>query len=146
MTTNEQFAEIVDAVKNHNARRTVIIGSPKAGKTTLGLAISAELGVPLLHTDDLIDRFEWSAASEHIANVWLAEPGPWILEGVAAVRGLRKWLGGNPSGKPCDLIIELPTPRLELSSRQAGMAKACIGIWTEIRQDLGARGVATETL
>jgi hypothetical protein len=128
-----------------NARRTVIIGPPKAGKTTLGLALSAELGVPLLHTDDLIGRFEWSAASEHIANVWLAEPGPWILEGVAAVRGLRKWLDANPSGKPCELIIELTTPRIELSSRQAGMAKACLGIWTGIRQGLLARGVATET-
>ncbi len=123
----------------------MIIGPPKAGKTTLGLALSAELGVPILHTDDLIGRLEWSAASEHIANVWLAEPGPWIIEGVAVVRGLRKWLGANPSGKPCDLIIEMATPRIELSSRQAGMAKACLGIWTEIRQDLYARSVAIET-
>lgn len=128
-----------------NARRIVIIGPPKAGKTTLGLALSAELGVPLLHTDDLISRFDWSAASQHIADVWLAEPGPWILEGVAAVRGLRKWLEANPSGKPCELIIDLPKPRLELSSRQAGMAKGCLGIWTEIRQQLCARGVVTET-
>jgi hypothetical protein len=129
----------------HKARRTVIIGPPKAGKTTLGLALAAELGVSLLHTDDLIGKFEWSAASDHIATVWLAEPGPWIIEGVAAVRGLRKWLVANPSGKPCDLIIELPTPRIELSSRQAGMAKACLGIWTEIRESLRARGVAIET-
>jgi len=132
-------------VEIHNARRIVIIGPPKAGKTTLGLALAADLGVPLLHTDSLIGQFEWSAASEHIATVWLAEPGPWIIEGVAAVRGLRKWLASNPSGKPCELIIDLPTPRIELSSRQAGMAKACLGIWTEIRAELRARGVAIET-
>ena len=136
MTTDES---------DHRAQQTVIIGPPKAGKTTLALALSAELGVPLLHTDDLIGRFDWSAASQHIADVWLAEPGSWIIEGVAAVRGLRKWLGANPSGKPCDLIIELPKPRIELTSRQAGMAKACLGIWTEIRQDLCARGVVMET-
>ena len=40
--------------------------------------------------DDLIDTHEWSAASAEVAR-WLDDEGPWIIEGVAMSRALRKW-------------------------------------------------------
>jgi adenylate kinase family enzyme len=124
--------------------RIAIIGAPRAGKTTLALKLAAELGVPVRHSDDLIGEFDWSAASEHIATVWLPKPGPWIIEGVAVVRALRKWLESHPTGSPCDKIIVLESPRVPLTSRQAGMAKSCATILDGIRGPLLERGVVFE--
>jgi adenylate kinase family enzyme len=121
--------------------RTLIIGPPQAGKTTLALEMGERLGVRVRHTDDLIGRFDWSGASEHIARVWLAEPGPWIIEGVAVVRALRKWLDSNRTGSPCETIILLDAPRVRLSSGQASMQKACATIWSQIERQVRARGV-----
>jgi len=121
--------------------KIAIIGAPRAGKTTLAAKLAAELGVQVRHSDDLIGTLDWSAASEHIATVWLPEPGPWIIEGVAVVRALRKWLDAHPTGLPCDKIIVLETPRVALTSRQAGMAKACATILDGIRGPLLERGV-----
>jgi adenylate kinase family enzyme len=124
--------------------KIAIIGAPRAGKTTLALKLAAEFGVPVRHSDDLIGEFDWSAASEHIATVWLPEHGPWIIEGVAVVRALRKWLESQPAGLPCDKIIVLESPRVPLTSRQAGMARACATILDGIRGPLLARGVVFE--
>ena len=120
--------------------RIVIIGGPGFGKTTL----AAELGGPQMHTDDLIGRFEWSEVSAHVAEVWLAEPGPWVLEGVAVPRALRKWLVSNPSGCPCDRAIVLSGPWVQLTGRQAGMAKGVAKVWGEIVGELQRRGVEVE--
>jgi adenylate kinase family enzyme len=125
-------------------RRIAIIGSPRGGKTTLALELAADLGVQVRHSDDLIGEFDWSAASEHIASTWLAEPGPWIIEGVAVVRALRKWLESHPAGLPCDKIIVLDAPRVPLTIRQAGMGKSCATILEGIRGPLLARGVVFE--
>jgi len=124
--------------------KIAIIGAPRACKTTLALKLAAELGVQVRHSDDLIGTLDWSAASEHIATVWLPEPGPWIIEGVAVVRALRKWLDAHPTGSPCDKIIVLESPRVPLTSRQAGMAKSCATILDGIRGPLLARGVVLE--
>jgi broad-specificity NMP kinase len=124
--------------------RIAVIGPPRAGKTTLAEAMSAELGVRVLHTDDLIDKLEWSAASEHVASVWFAEPDPWIIEGVAVVRALRKWLAANAHGKPCDKIIALSKSWVSLTNRQAGMASGCASIWGAVRGPVLARGVLIE--
>ncbi len=125
-------------------RRIVIIGPPKAGKTTLGRAMAGETGVQIRHTDDLIGELDWSGCSERIATEWFAEPGPWIIEGVAAVRALRKWLAANGHGTPCDEIIALSKSWVALTPRQSGMASACAGIWGTVRGQLGARGVTIE--
>jgi hypothetical protein len=124
--------------------RIVIIGPPRAGKTTLGRAMAEEMDAQLRHTDDLIGELDWSGCSALIASDWFAQPGPWIVEGVAAVRALRKWLASHPEGKPCDEIIALSKSWVELTNRQAGMASACAGIWGSIRGQLRARGVTIE--
>lgn len=124
--------------------RLVIIGPPKAGKTTLAGEMAKSSGAELRHTDDLIGELDWSGCSALIASDWFAQPGPWIIEGVAAVRALRKWLASNGDGKPCDKIIALSKSWVELTPRQAGMASACAGIWGTIRGQLRARGVTIE--
>jgi dephospho-CoA kinase len=124
--------------------RIVIVGPPKAGKTTLGRDLAESSGAQLRHTDDLIGELDWSGCSERIASEWFAQPGPWIIEGVAAVRALRKWLVGNREGRPCDQVITLSKSWVSLTPRQAGMASACAGIWGSIRGAVQARGVAIE--
>jgi len=123
--------------------RIVIIGVPRSGKTTLSKQMGQQSGHPTRHTDDLIGKFDWSGASLH-ASEWFGQPGPWIIEGVAAVRALRKWLLLNEDRKPCDRVLWLGSPRLELTPGQSGMAKGCATVWREILPQLRRRGVAVE--
>jgi broad-specificity NMP kinase len=116
--------------------RICIIGGPRTGKTTLASTMEN-----VLHTDDLIDKFDWSGVSEFVATDWLARSGPWVIEGVAVVRALRKWLAAHAHGQPCDRIIVLTQPHVELSKRQASMAKGHEKVWQEVRTTLLARGV-----
>lgn len=119
--------------------RICIIGGPRTGKTTLAGTMSN-----VLHTDDLIGQFDWSGVSEHVAADWLARPGPWVIEGVAVVRALRKWLAANAEGVPCERVIVLAKPLVEISKRQASMAKGHEKVWQEVKPLLLARGVAVQ--
>lgn len=128
--------------------RVVIAGGPKTGKTTLAHEMvggdderdrGEHAHVTVRHTDDLI-HMGWSESSA-AAALWLDEPGPWIIEGVAAPRALRKWLGSHPEGKPCDVVYWLDAQRVELTPGQAAMAKGCATVWLGIVDDLRARGV-----
>lgn len=120
--------------------RVVIGGGPLTGKTTL--ARSAFAAVPVRHTDDLIDTHDWSAASATVAE-WMAEPGPWVIEGVAAVRALRKALAAT-DGAPCDRLIWLRDPHQEREPGQESMAKGCETVLAGIVDELTARGVTIE--
>lgn len=122
--------------------RIIVIGGPRTGKTTFAKDLSQRLGHPMKHTDDLIGKLDWSGASMY-ASSWFDAPGPWIVEGVAAVRALRKWLAAN-DGIPCDRIYWLSRARLELTPGQAAMAKGCHTVWREILPELRRRGVAIE--
>jgi leucyl-tRNA synthetase len=64
-----------------------------------------------------------------------------VIEGVALVRALRKWLERNAAGKPCDRVIVLRTPKVELTPGQAAMAKGHEKIWREVEPQLRKRGV-----
>lgn len=147
--------------------RLVIAGVPKAGKTTASMAIcgvatTADLtrtpaglsgrfgpGAYVRHTDDLIGAslghgpLSWSGVSEVVAT-WFDATGPWIVEGVAAVRALRKWLAAHPTGAPCDRVLWLDTPRVALTAGQRRMAAGCRTVWREIEPSLLARGVHVE--
>lgn len=114
--------------------RIVITGVPRSGKTTM--VPNADL-----HTDDLIPM-GWSEASQHIADRWLTRRGPWVIEGVAAVRGLRKWLRQNPHGSPCDVAVFLGQPFVAYTKDgQLRMARGCAKVWGEIVIELRRRGV-----
>lgn len=135
--------------------RIVILGGPKTGKTTLATQIAYGDGgdrtftrspVPpsIRHTDDLI-HFGWSEASQHIADEWLTQPGPWIIEGVAVVRALRKWREAHPGERPpVDRVIRLTTPHVALSKGQAAMAKGEETVWWEIEAWLEMHEVRVE--
>lgn len=129
-----------------HTRRIVIIGGPKTGKTTLSLA-ALVLGQGLKpeqvrHTDATKD-LDWSKASEAVVP-WFDEPGPWVIEGVAAVRALRKWLAEHKEGKPCDEVRVLTKPFAELIKGQAAMTKGIATILKEIEPELVKRGVEIE--
>ena len=111
-------------------------GGPRTGKSTLAGA----LGLPVLSTDVLIVSYDWSQASEQVAT-WFDLTGPWVIEGVAAGRALRKWIKANLEGKPCDHILYLTHAYEQLTPGQATMAKGCATVWREILPELLKRGV-----
>lgn len=122
--------------------RVAVVGGPRTGKTTLAQTRLSD-GFRVRHADDLKDTHEWSAASEEVAR-WLGEPGPWVVEGVAVVRGLRKWLAANPEGRPADVVAYLERPLVELSRGQAAMAKGTATIWAGVWPELLRRGVEVQ--
>ena len=122
--------------------RLIIAGGPRTGKTTLADRMAGEWNLVALHTDDLIAGHSWSEASDMVWR-WIEEPGPWVLEGVAAVRGLRKWLEAH-GGAPCERVIWLTRTFEPLTPGQHTMMKGCQTIWRDIVGELSARCVEVE--
>lgn len=130
--------------------RIVILGGPKTGKTTLAGEMIQKYAVFVHHTDSLIEQCKhlgkdaWSEASR-VASTWLDEPGPWIIEGVAVSRALRKWREAHPGEPPpVDRVIRLTSPHVALSKGQAAMAKGEETVWSEIEPWLRQHGVSIE--
>lgn len=124
--------------------RIIVAGGPRTGKTTLADRLGRDLGMPVRHTDDLIDSHSWSEASEAVSG-WCSDQGPWVIEGVAAARALRKWLVAN-EGAPCDVVKLLFGPYETLTRGQETMAKGCLTVWNEIEPELRSRGVVIDRL
>lgn len=126
--------------------RICITGGPRTGKTTLAREMDAGCqprGL-LRHTDDLM-HLNWSEASHRVARQWFNEPGPWIIEGVAVSRALRKWREQNPGEPPpVDRVIYLRTPHEELTPGQRSMAKGVETVHREIEPWLESHNVRTE--
>jgi adenylate kinase family enzyme len=127
--------------------RVCITGGPRTGKTTRALRVLERLVEPtrVLHTDDLIERLArepdgWSKASAEVAT-WFDAPGPWVIEGVAVPRALRKWLAAHRDGKPCDSVLLLERAWFPLSPGQTSMTKGLLTVWDQIIGELAARGV-----
>jgi len=135
--------------------RIAITGGPKTGKTTLAEKLLERHDWPhdvpdcdgcgqLRHTDDLI-HLGWSEASQ-AASLWFDEPGPWIIEGVAVSRALRKWKEQHPGERPpVDRVIFCMTPHVE---RLAGQISMALGVHTvhetDVQPWLEAHGIETE--
>lgn len=104
--------------------RILITGVVGGGKTTLSEQLGKQHECLVLHTDDLMGTYEWSSASQYIADKWLTLPGPWIIEGVAVPRALRKYQEQNPhEPPPCDRVIVLTETHKELNPRQEAMGR-----------------------
>ncbi len=127
--------------------RICITGGPRTGKTTLANQLGDErgdhIGSLVAHTDDLI-ALGWSEASA-AASKWLDVPGPWIVEGVAVSRALRKWREPNQDQPPpVDLVIRLHVPHEMLSRGPLTMAKGEQTVWDEISRWIDGYGVPVE--
>jgi len=125
------------------SKRIVICGGCRTGKTTLAERLAKETGHYLKGTDSLIEHADWSRASE-IASYWFDIEGDWIVEGVAAVRALRKWLARNPDGRPCDVCYWSNVAHVDLSLGQHRMNQGCFTVWNQVRDELLVRGVRIE--
>jgi hypothetical protein len=128
--------------------RIAITGGPRTGKTTLAARLlfthigatnnRAELDRRIRHTDDLI-HLGWSEASQ-AAAAWFDEPGPWIIEGVAVSRALRKWRDQHPGEPPpVDRVIYLSEPHERLTAGQRSMAAGVATVHAGIEDWLGDR-------
>ncbi len=121
--------------------RILIAGGPRTGKTTFADRIAASTGLVARHTDDLVGRLDWSDASAEVAR-WMAEDGPWIIEGVAVPRAIRKWLAAHPGdAAPADVIVWLPASVVPRTPGQVAMAKGVETVWREVLPELRRRGV-----
>ncbi len=119
---------------------TVIVGGPKTGKTTL----ADSLGKTVRRTDALIGHLEWSELSEQVSH-WFDEPGEWVIEGVATVRAIRKWLARDTGPFPAEIIL-LTEPAVPRTPRQEAMAKGVETVWNQIKGELVERGTSIRHL
>jgi|SRR5688572_23633462 len=139
---------VVEAMKQPtNDDRICIAGGPKVGKTTFGVALGKVTNVGVSHTDDTKFAASWSEQSEMVAG-WFDVEGPWIIEGVAVPRALRKWLQAHPwdgktvdAPRPCDIVYWLHRAVAERTKGAESMAKACETVWSEVVDELQRRGV-----
>lgn len=125
--------------------RIVIAGGPRTGKTTFANGLAKTYSMPVRHTDDLIASHAWSEASDEVAR-WLSDGGTWIIEGVATVRGLRKWLAANPDGVPFDKLYVTTRAHEELTPGQQTMGRGTATLWREIAPELLRRRAVIEFL
>lgn len=131
MTPEELIAEI------GAAERVIIVGGPSMGKSTLAHRLTTHERVRC--TDELVGVLEWSEVSAEVA-LWIAEPGRWVVEGVATARALRKWLAATPDTQLDVVVVLMGKPLVELSKGQAAMGKGVATVWNEIAIDVLRRG------
>jgi hypothetical protein len=108
--------------------RVAIAGGPRTGKTTLSQRVT---GRTVLHTDDLIGKFEWSQLSEEIVRQ-CASLGGFAVEGVRVAHALRK-------GLEVDAVVWLETAKERLTPGQASMTRAVRTVFFEWEAANGAR-------
>lgn len=127
-------------------QRIVFTGGPKTGKSSLAEAASARFGGPILHTDALIGKLAWGEDSAEVARWFDEQNPPWIIEGVTAVRALRKWLAHHPdrSERPADVVVWCGEPKIERFAGAKAMAAGIEKIWNVVALELTARGVPIE--
>lgn len=134
--------------------RLLIVGGPGCGKSTRALQEARKRGCLVLCTDTKEQAaregrepqldgvlyappgMTWSGTSEWIADSWLCRQGPFVMEGVALPRALRKWRERHPDeAPPCDEVIWLREPRMELTDGQARMLVGVETVMNELIDD-----------
>jgi hypothetical protein len=139
-------------------RRVVIVGGPSRGKSTLADRLHAETGCPVYCGDPASTvRYQYpyvtylpegldfhgdNGCAAYIAEHWIGSPGPWIAEGHAMARALRRYLrDGCRRGLPAERIIVLDCPahRVETPG-QARMHRGVMTVWRGIEHDPALTG------
>lgn len=118
--------------------RIVIAGGPKAGKTTLAGKLK-QGPAPIVHTDDW--RHEaWTDVPDRILEHLQELGGSWVLEGVQALRVLRRALDqGADLG--VDRVVYIRGSHEKLTPRQSAMAKGVHTQWVGLKPRLRESGV-----
>lgn len=123
--------------------KIIICGGPKTGKTSLAKGISINKSIPIRHTDDLILTHKWGEDSDEVEK-WINEPGDFIIEGVTAHRGLRKWFinHAHPNQEPnIELIYVMNTPHTTLTREQEIMRKGFATQWAAMLPTIRGRQI-----
>lgn len=120
-------------------RRIIICGGPRTGKSTLAVRLGERHNIPVRFGDSLVGHLEWSDASKEVST-WIKNDEEWIIDGVVAVRALRKWLAANP-GQFLDAAIVYLRDHIQVpTDKQIAMAKGIRTVWREIEPELISRG------
>jgi hypothetical protein len=115
--------------------RIVVTGYPNSGKSTLAnllVLTSGQLAQDLLKTDALLETHDWSDLSQAVSG-WFEKPGPWIIEGVAVPRAIRKWRAKHPkAGPPFDIFVYMRRDFADFRPGQRGMANGLDTVMLEL--------------
>ena len=139
--------------------RTVIVGGPLRGKSTLARELRDRSGgdVPVYCSDprstvrEPLDGVVYlpeglpfrgdHGAAAYVAKAWLTLPGPWIIEGHAMARALARYLRLYPDMVPCDRVIALlGLPYGVETTSQRRLAKHCETQWRNVAGHAALRG------
>jgi hypothetical protein len=135
--------------------RVIIIAGPSRGKSTLADKLHRDHGWPVFcgdpastvryqheYTSYLPEGLSFAGdggAADWIMRHWFRMPGPWVCEGHAMARALRRWVDRPADSSwgeeelPCDRIILLDCPpHREVTARQEGMHLGVLRVWEEI--------------
>lgn len=143
--------------------RAGVIGGPGCGKSTLARALAKRAGCLVLCTDTLEQagsravqdgtlyapsQFtgQWSPLSQWVCDGWLNRQGPWVIEGAALVRALRKWHAAHPGElPPLERLHWCKEPLMDLSPGQHTMlsghdtiANGLLDEWPELADRLAS--------
>lgn len=119
--------------------RLAICGAPRAGKSTLAALIGAELGLPVVCTDDYRTH-PWPTVPDLVLRD-IRDRESWILEGTQAARVLRRWLNERGANPMLQSVYWLDKPVLELTEGQATMAKGIRTVFADVRPLLNKLGI-----
>lgn len=120
--------------------RVLIAGGPRVGKSTLARKLAVRRNLTLPGIDDHNERggyflgaeeslaivkgeSSWSGGSQSMSD-WMDKAGPWVIEGVAGWRAVRKRLA-TKGDLPVDVVVWMARPRLGLTPGQTAMHKGC---------------------
>lgn len=139
---------------SNSTNRVLITGGPLHGKTTRAAMEVTARGLTVFQCTDTHEQAQrtgrthpsavyaldsldadWSGLSQWVAGTWLQRPGPWVMEGVALPRALRKYraaMSADDPPPPCDQLIWLCEPRAAQTGKQASMTKAHDSVLNEV--------------
>lgn len=149
-----------------SSERVIIVGGPRRGKSTLAQQLVLgwpqcphRCGDPLSKVKDPLPGVEYlpegipisgdDGAAQWVADNWFGERGPWVCEGWAMARALRRWISdpllldghrvSKRTGAPADRVIVLTGPAwVEASKGQESMHKAVMTVWHTIASQVAA--------